>query len=101
MFYVLPFKFYVLPSTFYLLCFTFYLCPFTFYLLPFTFYHLPFTIYHLPFTVFDVHGSWLMAGKSLVSIAALLVDILDMGGGKGEEGQVITLVTLNLLGFGF
>ena len=42
-----------------------------------------------------------MAGKSLVSIAALYVEILDMGGegeGGGEEGgvQVITLVTLNL-----
>ena len=49
--------------------------------------------------LFDVHGSWLMAGKSLVSLAALLVEILDMGGGEGEGeggGQVITEVTLNL-----
>ena len=41
-----------------------------------------------------------MAGKSLESIAALLVEILDMreeDEGEGEEGGVlvITLVTLN------
>ena len=45
-----------------------------------------------------------MAGKSLVSLAALLVEILDMGGGgeeEGGEGQVITLVTLNLRVLGF
>ena len=74
-----------------------------FYLLRFTIYVSLFTFYHLPFTFFDVHGSWLMAGKSLVSIAALLVEILDMGAEAEEaEGvQVITLVTLNLLGFGF
>ena len=41
-----------------------------------------------------------MAGKSLVSLAAILVKILDMRGGGGEgaaaaaEVQVITLVTL-------
>ena len=87
MLYFLPFKFYVLP--------------FTFYLLPFTFHLLPFTIYHLPFTFFDVHGSWLMAGKSLVSLAALLVEILDMGGGEGEGGQVITEVTLTFRVWGF
>ena len=82
---------------FYLLHFTFCIL---FYILPFTFYLLPFTIYHLPFTFFDVLGSWLKAGKSLVSPAALLVEILDMreGGGEGEGGelQVITEVTLNL-----
>ena len=59
----------------------------------FKFYLSPFTIYHLPFTFFDVHGSWLMAGKSLESIAALLAEILDMteeggGDGEGEEVQV-------------
>ena len=52
-----------------------------------------------------------MAGKSLVSLAALLVEILDMigegGEGEGGEGegeeevQVITLVTLNLWVWGF
>ena len=44
-----------------------------------------------------------MACKSLVSIAALLVEILDMIGAEGaEEGvQVITLVTLNLWVWGF
>ena len=73
-----------------------------FYILPFKFYVLPFTIYHLPFTFFDVHGSWLMAGKSLVSLAALLFQILDMTEGEGEEEvQVITLVTLNLWVWGF
>ena len=43
-----------------------------------------------------------MAGKSLVSLAALLVEIFDMGE-EGEEGrgQVITLVTLNLWVLGF
>ena len=91
MFYILPFKFYVLPFTFYISSFTFYVLPFTIYLLPF----------------FDVHGSWLMAGKSLVSLAALLVEILDMreeggeGGEEEEEVQVITLVTLNLWVWGF
>ena len=40
-----------------------------------------------------------MAGKSLVSLAALLVEILDMRG-EGEV-QVITLVTLNLWVWGF
>ena len=85
---------------FYLLHFIFYILPFTFYLLPFTFYH-----DHLPFTFFDVHGSWLMAGKSLVSLAALLVEILDMGGGEGGggggEGQVITEATLTFRVWGF
>ena len=47
-----------------------------------------------------------MAGKSLVSIAALLVEILDMieegeGGEEGEGVQVITEVTLNLWVWGF
>ena len=96
MFYILPFKFYVLP-------FMFYPLHFTFYVLPFTIYHLQFTIYLLPFLMSNVHGSWLMAGKSLVSTAALLVEILDMRGAEEEEGevQVLTLVTLNLLGLGF
>ena len=40
-----------------------------------------------------------MAGKSLVSLAALLVEILDMTAGVGV--QVITLVTLNLWVWGF
>ena len=82
------FMFYILRFMFYLLCLTF------------TFHVLRFTFYHLPFTVFDVHGLWLMAGKSLVSLAALLVEILDMTGEGGEGGkeevQVITMVTLNL-----
>ena len=67
-FYVLCFTFHVLP--FYVL--PFYVLPFTFSLLRFPFYVLPFPFYlftFLPF--FDVRGSWLMAGKSLVSIAAL------------------------------
>ena len=85
---------------FYLLHFPFYLLHFTILVLCFTFYIPYFTIYHLPFTFFDVHGSRLMAGKSLVSLPALLVEILDMTGGGGEEEggevQVITLVTLNL-----
>ena len=43
-----------------------------------------------------------MAGKSLVSLAAILVEILDMTGEEGEEEvQVITLVTLNLWVWGF
>ena len=86
--------FYVLTFTFYLLAFTFYCC-FTFYLLPFTFGWLV--------CIIDVHGSWLMAGKSLVSLAALLVEILDMTeeGGEGGEVQVITEVTLNLWVWGF
>ena len=45
-----------------------------------------------------------MASKSLVSIAALLVEILDMGEEAEEaegEVQVITLVTLNLWVLGF
>ena len=75
--------FYALPFTFYLLHFTFYISSFTFYLLPFTIYHLPFIMYLLPFTFFDVHGSWLMAGKTLVSLSALLVEILVMGGEGG------------------
>ena len=86
--------------TFDLLRFPFYVLPLPFSILPFTFYLLGFTFCLLPltFTLFDVHGSWLMAGKSLVSIAALLVEILDMReGGEEEEGvQVITLVALNL-----
>ena len=41
-----------------------------------------------------------MAGKSLESITALLVEILDMTGEEGEE-QVITLVTLTLWVWGF
>ena len=53
----------------------FYVLPFKFYVLPFTFYLLRFTFYHLPFTFFDVHGSWLMAGKSLVTIAIPWVEI--------------------------
>ena len=65
------------------------------------FYLLHFTIYHLPFTLFDVHGSWLMAGKSLVSLAALLVEILDMGREGEEEGHVITEVTLTFRVWGF
>ena len=77
-----------------------------FYILACAFYLLPFTIYLLPFTFFDVNGSWLMAGKSLESIAALLVEILDMteeGEEEGKEGgvQVITLVTLNFWVLGF
>ena len=85
--------FYLLPLPFYFLTFTFYVLRFTFYVLPFMFYVLAFAFYLLPFTFFYVHGSWLMAGKSLESIAALLVEILDMGEGGV---QVITLVTLNL-----
>ena len=44
-----------------------------------------------------------MAGKSLVSLVALLVEILDMMAEEGGEGeiQVITLVTLNLWVWGF
>ena len=45
-----------------------------------------------------------MAGKSLESIAALLVEILDMTegeGGGGEGVQVITEVTLNFWVLGF
>ena len=76
---------------FYLLCFTF------------MFYVLAFSFYLLPFTFFDVHGSWLMAGKSLESITALLVEIWDMGGEeeKGEGVQVITAVYSKPLGLGF
>ena len=37
-----------------------------------------------------------MAGKRLVSLAALLVEILDMEEEAAEEVQVITEVTLNL-----
>ena len=66
---------------------------------------MPFTFYLLPFIFLDVHGSWLMAGKSLESIAALLVEILDItegeGGGEEEGVQVITEVTLNLWVWGF
>ena len=40
-----------------------------------------------------------MAGKSLESIAALLVEILDMG--EEGEGQVITEVTLTFRVWGF
>ena len=42
-----------------------------------------------------------MAGKSLVSLAALLVEILDMRAEGEGEVQVITLVTLNLWVWGF
>ena len=42
-----------------------------------------------------------MAGKSLVSLAALLVEILDMTGEEEGEVQVITEVTINLWVWGF
>ena len=46
-----------------------------------------------------------MAGKSLVSLATLLVEILDMtgggGGGAAAAVQVITLVTLTFRVWGF